>query len=136
MLLHIKTYLIFLSLITFSISAVPVSCAIHTVRQSEQFGCPILFPTAQLTFYIIVAFFNLFNKMNFIIFNFTYICTFSQKVFSHTTPVLTCADIISMLDLLIRIILGYLRVLTQLTALRGKCPNTEFFLVPIFPYSN
>ena len=83
----------FLFHITFSVTAIPVPGAIFTMRHSEQLGLPMLLPAAKLTFYIIVAFLNLSHKLNFNIFDFPCICTFSQKMFSHTTLVLNCVDI-------------------------------------------
>ena len=83
--------LVFVSLITFYVSTVPVSSTIHTMWQSKQLGLPILFSDPQLTFYIIVTFFNLFNKINFNFFSFTRIWIFSQRMYLPLL-VLTCVE--------------------------------------------
>ena len=84
--------LVFVSPITFYVSTIPVSSTLHTMWQSKQLGLPILFPDPQLTFYITVAFFNLFNKISFNFFNFTHIWIFSQRM-SLPLLVLTCVAI-------------------------------------------
>ena len=63
--------------------------AVHTIPPTEQLGLPILSTASQLTFSIKVILFKLFNKLKFSF----YIYNFSQKMFSHTTPVLTCVNI-------------------------------------------
>ena len=96
--------------------AVPVTRAIHNMRPSEQLGLPIHFPT-QLTFYIVVAF-NMFNKMNFSIFDFIFICTFSEKCLAtvHQSSLHVLIWHFCTLNLGLQIILVSILILTQLTA--------------------